>query len=257
MQRRAFPRDGLHLSYLDSALKAPALIALHAHTMEAVTFAPLAEALAPAWRLIALDQRGHGYSDHAPTYTRDDYLGDLDALYDHLHLSEAVLLGNSLGGVNAYQFAARHPQKVRGLIIEDIGVELKDVPTFMLAWQGEFPTREALADLIGPRFLPYLEPSFRETQTGWKLAFDPLDMVTSGQCLLGNHWNDWLATDCPALIIRGRDSRVTTESEFEQMATRRPNTRLETLNGSHVLHFEDPAAFEAATKNFLSHLSSS
>jgi esterase len=76
-------------------------------------------------------------------------------------------------------------------------------------------------------------------------------MVTSGQCLLGNHWNDWLATDCPALIIRGRDSRVTTESEFEQMATRRPNTGLETLNGSHVLHFEDPAAFEAATKNFL------
>jgi esterase len=251
MQRRSFPRDGLHLSYLDSGGNAPALIALHAHTMEAVTFTPLAEALAPAWRLIALDQRGHGYSDHAPTYTRDDYLGDLEALYDHLKLSEAVLLGNSLGGVNAYQFAGRHPKKVRGLIIEDIGVEIKDVPTFMLAWKGQFHSREALADLIGPKFLPYLEPSFRETPTGWKLAFDPLDMVTSGQCLLGNHWKDWLATDCPALILRGRDSRVTTASEFEQMASRRPNTRLETLNGSHVLHFENPTAFESAIKGFL------
>jgi esterase len=166
-------------------------------------------------------------------------------------LSKAVLLGNSLGGVNAYQFAARHPEKVLGLIIEDIGVEINDAPTFMLAWQGEFPTREALVDLIGPRFLPHLEPSFSETRTGWKLAFDPRDMVTSGKSLLGNHWHDWLATDCPALIIRGRDSRVTTESEFEQMAARRPNTRVETLNGSHVVHFEDPAAFEATIKNFL------
>src|SRR5206468_1235186 len=65
--------------------------------------------------------------------------GDLEALYDHLELSEAVLLGNSLGGVNAYQFAARHPRKVLKLIIEDIGVDIKEVPTFMLAWAGPVP----------------------------------------------------------------------------------------------------------------------
>ena len=39
-------------------------------------FSSFAEALGPGWRVIALDQRGHGYSDHFPTYTREDYLSD-------------------------------------------------------------------------------------------------------------------------------------------------------------------------------------
>lgn len=46
------------------------LIALHAHWMEGSTYLPLAGALYPEWRLVALDQRGHGYSGHAQTYSR-------------------------------------------------------------------------------------------------------------------------------------------------------------------------------------------
>lgn len=254
MERRTFSRDGLRFSYLDSGGKGRPLVALHAHIMEAITFAPLAARLAPEWRLIALDQRGHGHSDHAASYTRADYLQDLEAFFDHLDLNDAVLLGNSLGGINAYQFAARHPEKVRGLIIEDIGVVLSDEPTFVLAWEGEFPTREALAERIGPRFAPYLEDSFRKTPTGWKLAFEPKEIVASGKCTSGDYWNDWLATDCPALLLRGQDSKVTTQNECEQMASRRPNTRLKTLNGSHILHMEDPIAFHGAVRKFLQEL---
>jgi esterase len=254
MERRTFSRDGLRFSYLDSGGKGRPLVALHAHIMEALTFAPLAALLAPEWRLIALDQRGHGHSDHAATYTRADYLQDLEAFFDHLDLNDAVLLGNSLGGINAYQFAARHPEKVRGLIIEDIGVVLSDEPTFVLEWEGEFPTREALAERIGPRFAPYLEDSFRKTPTGWKLAFEPQEIIASGRCASGDHWDDWLATDCPALLLRGQDSKVTTQNECEQMALRRPNTRFKTLNGRHILHMEDPIAFHGAVRKFLQEL---
>ena len=81
MRRQSFRSNGLTLSYLDEGGDGDALIALHAHWMEAATFAPLATALAPAWRVVALDQRGHGDSDHAPTYTRDDYIADLLALF--------------------------------------------------------------------------------------------------------------------------------------------------------------------------------
>jgi pimeloyl-ACP methyl ester carboxylesterase len=251
MERHTFRHDGLRLSYLDSGGEGRVLIALHAHLMEAVTFAPLAEVLAPEWRIIALDQRGHGYSDHASSYTRDDYLGDLEALFEHLSLTDAVLLGNSLGGVNAYQFAARHPAKIRCLIIEDIGTEIADNLDFVLPWDGQFPTREALAESIGPRFLPYLEDSFRETPAGWKLAFDPHDIVTSGRCLAGDHWQDWIATQCPSLLLRGRDSNVTTQAAAEQMASRRPNTRLETLDGGHILHADNPTGFSNAVSEFL------
>lgn len=101
MQRHVFQHNGLTLSYLDSGGNGQMLIALHAHWMEGITFAPLAATLAPQWRVVALDQRGHGYSDHAATYTRVDYIGDIVALFAHLGLKEpVVMLGNSLGGVN-------------------------------------------------------------------------------------------------------------------------------------------------------------
>lgn len=254
MERRQFQQDGLTFSYLDSGGSGPTLVALHAHLMEATTFAPLAAALAPDWRVIALDQRGHGYSSHAASYTRADYIGDIEALFAHLGVGRTVFLGNSLGGVNAYQFAALHPQHVSALIIEDIGVVVTDDISFILPWEGTFATREDLAARIGTRFAPYFKDSFRETETGWKLAFEPREMVVSQQHLCGDHWLDWLASNCPALQIRGSESRVTSAEQLEQMAARRPNTTLVTLNGGHVLHKEAPAEFNRAVRTFLAGL---
>jgi esterase len=254
MQRHHFTHNGGTLAYLDSGRQGDALVALHSHWMEGLTFAPLAAALAPQWRVIALDQRGHGHSSHTPTYTRADYLGDLSALFDHLGLSNAVLLGNSLGGANAYQFAARHPDKVRALIVEDIGAEIENDTSFALAWEGTFTTKDDLAQRIGPRFLPYLEDSIRQTANGWKLAFEPREMLISQSHLNGNYWQDWLASTCPALLLRGKQSRVTTQEQFEQMAARRPNTQLQYLDGGHVLHQDSPAAFAHAVRAFLKSL---
>ena len=171
MQRHNFQHDGLNLSYLDTGGVDETLVALHSHWMEGQTFASLAAALAPGWRVIALDQRGHGYSDHASTYMREDYLGDLDVLFAHLGISRAVLLGNSLGGVNAYQFAARHPEYVRALIIEDSGAVMGDDTSFALAWSGVFKTYKDLEERVGPRFFPYLKGSVRSVAGGWRLAF--------------------------------------------------------------------------------------
>ena len=68
MQRHRFQHDAVALSYLDAEGDGRIVIALHAHWMEGIIYEPLAAALAPAWRVIALDQRGHGYSGHAGTY---------------------------------------------------------------------------------------------------------------------------------------------------------------------------------------------
>lgn len=254
MPRNNFQHDGLNLSYLDTGEGDEALIALHSHWMEGQTFASLAAALTPAFRVIALDQRGHGCSDHASTYTREDYMGDLDALVAHLGIARAVLLGNSLGGVNAYQFAARRPHWVRGLIVEDIGAVIGDDTSFALAWSGVFETRQDLEERIGARFVPYLADSIRSVGGGWRLAFDPQDMVKSQTCLNGDHWADWLASSCPALLIRGESSRVTTAEHLEEMARRRPNTLLRVLRGGHLVHFDNPDGFNAAVLDFLKQL---
>jgi esterase len=244
-------RDNLKLSYLDAGGSGTVLIALHAHWMEATTYRDFAQALAPSWRVVALDQRGHGYSDHAQSYTREDYLSDLAALMDHLGIGQAVFLGNSLGGVNAYQFAARYPERVKALIIEDIGVALDIDSSFTLAWQGIFPAKSMLEARIGERLLPYIQESIRETPEGWRLAFDPLELISSQQLLNGNHWKDWLASDCPALLIRGSKSHLTTYRECEDMATKRPNTRLITLDGGHAVHQDNLDGFVIAVKEFL------
>jgi pimeloyl-ACP methyl ester carboxylesterase len=252
MKRHQFQHDGLFLSYLDSGGDGRTLVALHAHWMEGLTYAPLAAEFAPEWRVIALDQRGHGHSDHALSYTRDDYIGDTAALFAHLGLEDAVVLGNSLGGVNAYQFAARHPEQVSAMIIEDVGVEESGGGMdFVLAWQGNFATREELAERVGPRYLPYLQQSFRQTPGGWKLAFDPRDMVVSQSHIEGDYWADWLATSCPALLIRGLESKLTMPAHLEQMAARRPSTRLRSLDGGHVVHVDNPAGFTEEVKAFL------
>jgi len=254
LSRREFQHDDLTFSYLDAGGDGPALIALHAHLMEAVTYATLATELAPQWRVVALDQRGHGHSSHAASYTRADYLGDIAALLDHLGLEKAVILGNSLGGVNAYQFAARHADRVAGLIIEDIGAVVSEEITFVLPWEGVFATRRELESRIGARFVPYLQDSIRSSAAGWRLAFKPRDMVLSQHKMIGDHWSDWLATSCPALLLRGRESRVTTQEHLEQMARRRKNTQLQTLDGGHALHVDNPRGFYRAVHSFLGQL---
>ena len=255
VHRYDFTHNGLTLSWLDSDGDGRLMIALHAHWMEALTFAQLASDLAPGWRIVALDQRGHGHSSHAVSYMREDYLSDLEAFLGELGVSSpVVLLGNSLGGINAVQFAARHPERVAAIIIEDIGLEVGADISFVRAWAGIFPTREALDERVGPRFHSYLENSFRAVPGGWKLAFDPEDMIRSQNAMHGNYWNDWLTTKCPALVIRGRDSRVTTREELTEMAHRRPNSVFMELDGGHVVHQDSPAAFAAELHSFVGSL---
>jgi len=122
---------------------------------------------------------------------------------------------------------------------------------FMSAWAGSFDTREALAERIGPRLLPYVEASIRHTDEGWRVAFDPADLQRSQAELNGDHWNDWLATDCPALLVRGSESRISKADMLEEMARRRPHTRLETLHAGHVVHADDAAGFTHLVREFL------
>jgi esterase len=126
--------------------------------------------------------------------------------------------------------------------------------SFILSWQGIFSTREQLEVKIGERFLPYLQDSFRHSDDGWHLAFDPQDMIRSQQNLVGDHWSDWLASTCPALVVRGRESRVTSKEHVEQMVERRPSSNLLVLDGGHALHFDNPGAFNAVVRSFLDSL---
>ncbi|WP_338671515.1 alpha/beta hydrolase [Streptomyces sp. SCSIO 30461] len=98
----------------------------------------------------------------------------------------------------------------------------------------------------------HLMDAVREYADGWGLAFDPKDMNASPQQLNGDHWEDWLASDCPALLIRGSRSTVLGAEHAKDMAARRPHTRLVELPAGHTVHGTVPAEFAAAVREFLS-----
>ncbi|KUL68529.1 MULTISPECIES: alpha/beta fold hydrolase [unclassified Streptomyces] len=251
--RAALTIDGRRLSYLDFGGPGRPLLALHGHFNEGRTFARLARALFPHWRVVAPDQRGHGFSDRGPDFSREGYVGDAAALLAHLGLERPVVLGHSMGGVNAYQLAARHPELVSALVIEDIGTEIDDDLSFCLSWPHRAPTRAALVEQLGDS-ARYLTDALREYADGWGLAFRAEDMVTSVGQVNGDHWDDWLATDCPALLVHGTRSDTLTEAHAKDLVARRPRTRLAQLPTGHTVHETDPEGYAAVVAAFLDSL---
>ncbi|HEY5372602.1 MAG TPA: alpha/beta hydrolase [Polyangiaceae bacterium] len=251
MKRACFGHRGLTLSYLDSGGNGALIVALHAMWMEARTFEGFARVM-PEWRVVSLDQRGHGLSDHSSDYSRAAFVGDIAALLEHLEASKpVVLVGNSLGGNNAIAYARQHPDRVRALVVEESPPEAHGSLDFVLDWRGIYPTREELERKIGERLAWSVAPSFRETAKGWTLACDPDELVAMQRVLNGDFWSDWLGTSCPALVVRGTQSRAVDGALLETMAKRRPNTELLTLQAGHVTHHDDAAGFNAAVRKFL------
>jgi pimeloyl-ACP methyl ester carboxylesterase len=105
---------------------APPVVMLHGVTGHARTWDDEGAALASRYRVIALDQRGHGDSDPPPDadYTIATLAGDLAAFADALSLQRFAIVGLSLGGRVAIQYAGPHPDRVTRLVVVDIGPDI-------------------------------------------------------------------------------------------------------------------------------------
>ena len=251
MQRHFFKSGDLRLSYLDSGNNAPLIVALHALWMQGVSFQALAARLFPQYRVVALDQRGHGYSHRSSDYSRAAFVGDIAALLDHLAVVDpVVLLGNSLGGTNAFQFAARYANRVSHLINEEGPVVENYQFDWLNSWRGFFDTKEEFAAAAGPLYWS-LEPSLCEVTVGYKLSFDIDDIAEIQRLTNGNWWADWQASKMPALVIRGTNSRAVHAEVMEEMARLRPNTTIVAIEAGHVMHEDNVAATAKAIKDFL------
>ncbi|WP_049577079.1 alpha/beta fold hydrolase [Streptomyces sp. SBT349] len=251
---------GLRLAYTDFGGTGRPLLALHGHFGRARMFAPLAAALGPAHRVIALEQRGHGHSARNGDFRPDQYLADAAAFLRHLDAGPAAVLGHSAGGVTAFRLAARHPQLVRALVVEEGGADNRQPqaphPVLDVSdWPRRAPTLAALRGGVEARGIPdagYFLESATEYDDGWGFLFDHDDMVASQRALIGDWWPDWLASTCPALLVHGLDSFVLPTAMAREMAERRPGTTLEEFPGcGHWVHDDEPEGFARAVGAFL------
>ena len=111
---------GPNIHVLDWGGQGPPAVLLHGGSLTARTWDYLAIALRSDFRLIALDMRGHGASDWADDYSIESYATDLMAVIDGLGIERTRLVGMSLGGTVACEFALRHPDRTESLAMVDV-----------------------------------------------------------------------------------------------------------------------------------------
>ena len=106
----------------------PVLFCLPGLTRNSRDFEPVFDSLTETRRVIGLDFRGRGRSAHAidaKSYRPDVELADTLCVMDHLGLSRCAVLGTSRGGIVGMLMAAKAPQRIAGLLLNDVGAVLE------------------------------------------------------------------------------------------------------------------------------------
>ena len=101
------------------------LLAVHGITASHLAWPPVVDQLRGDYSVYAPDLRGRGASNQLPPpYGLPQHVADLVTLLDHHAIASTVIVGHSLGAYIALEFAAAHPDRVRGLVLVDGGIAL-------------------------------------------------------------------------------------------------------------------------------------
>jgi pimeloyl-ACP methyl ester carboxylesterase len=255
---------GLRLRLLDwGGDGRPPLLLLHGFTGHAHAWDTLAIALQPHYRVLALDQRGHGDSEPADVYNPVVAFDDLDGVVDQLGLASLTWIGLSMGGRNAMYFTSKRPERVQKLVVVDIGPEISARASAPSAGPPEPETWESIEQaaqhLLRGNSYPgihyyrwVVSHSLRQREDGalvWKWHPSVKTRRTTGDV-------DWWALlrtlTPPTLVLRGEHSTVLDRDVAERMVKELPRGRLvEIPRAVHTLHEDNPEAVLAALRDFL------
>jgi len=272
-QDRFVTINRLRLHYLDWGTEGkPPFLLLHGGSAYAHWWDFVAPALAENFRVIALDQRGHGNSDHVtpPAYGTRHYLADLQQFIATLGLHKPVLMGHSMGGHNSIIYATQHAQELAALILVDTDAAYPEAAVQFLRKLGEKPAKEfdsfveAISRFqllpretyISTEKLRYLASfAFHERPDGkWtakldrKTLFrDPID----GRPFLSQ-------ITCPTLIVRAEHSPLLSHEKINRLVSNLPNGRwVEVKDTYHHVMLDNPEGLIQAVRGFLADLPAS
>jgi pimeloyl-ACP methyl ester carboxylesterase len=266
--------NGLPLHYLDwGNAAAPALVCVHGYTSSADAFNGFARRFRDRFHIVALDVRGHGESAWSPdgAYTYRDQAGDLAAFVDGLGLGQFILAGTSMGGIIAMTYAMEHGQRLRALVLNDIGPEAEQGSQRITQMVGGRPDAFATLDDamdyrrgVSPIVAARGADDQRELALGllrersdgtWGWKMDPAyisQRVERGAPVRPNLWPTLARLACPTLVVWGTDSDVLSETQARRMVETLPKGELLTIPGvGHAPSLVEPASL-AGLEGFLS-----
>jgi pimeloyl-ACP methyl ester carboxylesterase len=112
----------LRIAYRDWGGEGTPLVLLHGLSSNSRIWDLVAPLLTKKFRVVAMDQRGHGLSDKPSSYSAAEVTGDLGALIDYLGFDRTAIVGHSWGASVAVQFAAENSSRTAAIVLVDGGI---------------------------------------------------------------------------------------------------------------------------------------
>lgn len=128
--------DGFTVHYRDEGSRdKPVIVMIHGVVASLHTWDAWVPAFAPHYRIVRFDVPGFGLTGPAPgDYSAERMLKVLELLLAYLAIDQAILVGNSLGGYIAWNFALASPQRAEKLILIDpAGYKMRTIPWMIAA----------------------------------------------------------------------------------------------------------------------------
>lgn len=238
------------------------LIILHGLFGSSDNWLTLGKKMAEKYKVYLVDQRNHGQSFHSDEFNYQVMSTDLNKFMQQKEIASAHILGHSMGGKTAMQFAVEYPGKINKLIVADIGPRfypvhhdtilkgLFSINLDKLASRKEADeTLSAFVPEVGVRQFLLKNLAREGSSFTWKMN---LQVIAKEIEQVGKSLNQNAVFEKPTLFLSGGNSDYIKDADLNLIHSIFKNSMLKTIEGAgHWLHAEKPEEFFELTMNFL------
>jgi pimeloyl-ACP methyl ester carboxylesterase len=223
------------------------------------------------YHIFGLSQRGRGDSDWAPDgqYTGAAFVADLEGFIDGLGLDNFVLMGHSMGGRNSMLYAGTHPEKVRKLILVDIGPEgdprggarirneminaKEEFDSFEQVMEAQKKSNPLCPEDVLRRRTTYQTKVLPNGKIGWRYDLEVRQQWREDRRPAAEDLWPYIAKiPCPTLVVRGAETDILPMSVAERMTQVMAQAEVvEVERAAHMVMEENPPGFTQAVRDFL------
>lgn len=239
------------------------LIILHGLFGSLDNWMGIAKTLGEHFEVYVVDARNHGQSFHSEEFDYEVMADDLYEFIQEHQIVNSVVLGHSMGGKTAMQFAMNYPDKLSKLIVVDIapksypihhrqiidGLLFLDFDVLKTRTEADIELGKYIEDISVRQFLLKNLYWVEKDKLRWRFN---LDVINKQIEVIGKGLNNIHQFNLPTLFVRGERSNYILDSDIESIHSIFNKAELKTVSDSgHWVHAENQLEFLKTIINFL------
>lgn len=256
-------------TYYERRGTGPPIVFVHGAILDHTQWAPQVAALCGEYTTVAYDVRGHGRTGGSArdAYSVDLFAEDLDALVTALELENPVICGLSTGGCIVQVYAARHPEKISGLVLagtftpdlsspgERLQLALLKATILPVRLVG-YERVERVLVWLQERFQPGAGGDYSRIEQlrdeGPKMTADEFAKVVRALTAFPETAVDYSAITAPTLVLYGENEPSFIRGQAGVLAAALEDVSVQEVPGAgHASNLDDPEFFTSAIQDFL------